>query len=221
MLDIAAELKSRITITDVISRYWEDPGNYNRVRCFAHNGADKNMLVRNGLAYCFVCGEKFDIISAVQKLFELDFMSACMKLNIDFALNLPIGRKLSAAEYRELKKAEQLRAEKKRAEIIRADAEHNIFIRVCDQLRRVEAWLKRMEPSEPMNASEFWLDMYFRALEQRELLEWLADALTGTIRECAFSKLYPTAKTELYDALLSGKIVFDKPVTMVYNLYSI
>ena len=43
--------------------------------------------------YCFGCGQGGDVISFVQRLFNLDFMYACKKLNDNFSLSLNIGCK--------------------------------------------------------------------------------------------------------------------------------
>lgn len=40
--------------------------------------------------YCFGCGQGGDVISFVQRLFNLDFPAACKKINDDFALGLNI-----------------------------------------------------------------------------------------------------------------------------------
>ena len=36
MINISEELKSRITIEDVVAQYWEEPDRAHRVKCFAH-----------------------------------------------------------------------------------------------------------------------------------------------------------------------------------------
>ena len=57
--------------------------------------------------YCFGCGQGGDVISFVQRLFNLDFMYACKKLNDDFSLSLNIGGKRDY--YAERKARDKLR----------------------------------------------------------------------------------------------------------------
>ena len=140
MINLSEELKSRITIEDVVARYWEEPDRAHRVKCFVHNGKDRNMLVKNGFVYCFVCGARFDIIGVVQNLFGLSFIQACEKLNDDFGCGLPVGRKLTDSEYRELKRAEAQRLAVRKAAENRKRIENAIFSKVCNERPDWDCW---------------------------------------------------------------------------------
>lgn len=92
MPNYADEIKSRVTMTDILNTY----GFHlvmGRMPCPFHNGKDKNFSVmRNNRAYrCFVCGESGDQITFVERYFGLDFLNAVKKINDDFNLGLIIG----------------------------------------------------------------------------------------------------------------------------------
>ena len=209
MINIAEELKSRISIEDVVARYWEEPGRAHRVKCFVHNGKDRNMLVKNGFVYCFVCGARFDIIGVVQHLFGLSFIQACEKLNSDFNCGLPIGKKLTAQEYREIKLREQKRRAARQAAENRKRLENRIFIKVCDELHLTQAIVRALEPPKPLDIDaldEKFIDVYFSQLKRLEWLEWLADTLLGYYTDCEWTYTIGTDTRVIYDRLISGDL---------------
>jgi hypothetical protein len=209
MINISEELKSRISIEDVISRYWEEPDRAHRVKCFAHNGKDRNMLVKNGFVYCFVCGARFDIIGTVQHLFELSFIQACEKLNSDFNCGLPIGKKLTRSEVEELKRAEAQRIAARQAAENRKRIENKIFINVCDELHLTQAIVSALEPSKPIDIDtldEELIDELFTQLKRLEWLEWLADTLLGHVTDCEWTYTIGANTRVIYDRLISGDL---------------
>lgn len=201
MINLSEELKSRISIEDVVARYWEEPNRAHRVKCFAHNGKDRNMLVKNGFVYCFVCAARFDIIGTVQHLFGLSFIQACEKLNSDFNCGLPIGKKLTAQEYREIKLREQKRRAARQAAENRKRLENRIFIKVCDELHLTQAIVRALEPP-----NEELIDEFFAQLKRLEWLEWLADTLLGYDTNCEWTYTIGTDTRVIYDRLISGDL---------------
>lgn len=88
----ANDLKNLLTMRDVTERYGIEINRAGFAHCPFHSGdRDASLKIYSGGRgwYCFGCGEGGDVISFVQKLFGLDFMSALHKLNDDFGLNLP------------------------------------------------------------------------------------------------------------------------------------
>ena len=209
MINLSEELKSRISIEDVVARYWEEPDRAHRVKCFAHTGKDRNMLVKNGFVYCFVCGARFDIIGFVQKLFGLSFIQACEKLNNDFDCGLPIGKKLTRSEIEELKRAEAQRRAARQAAENRKCLENRIFINVCNELQLTQAIVSALEPSKPIDIDtldEELIDAYFAQLKRIEWLEWLADTLNGHDTDCEWTYTIGMDTRVIYDRLISSDL---------------
>lgn len=208
-MNLPEELKSRISIEDVVARYWEEPNRAHRVKCFAHTGKDRNMLVKNGFVYCFVCGARFDIIGTVQKLFGLSFIQACEKLNNDFNCGLPIGKKLTAQEYREIKLREAQRRAARQAAENRKRIENRIFIKVCNELHLTQAIVSALEPPKPIDIDtldEELIDAYFVQLKRIKWLEWLADTLLGHDTDCEWTYTIGTNTRVIYDRLIAGDL---------------
>ena len=80
----------------------------------------------NGGYHCFGCGAHGSIIDFVMQYFGLNFQDAISKLNDDFRLGLPIGKKIDRRTQLEMNKAaferkRKIEAEKKRLEQIESD----------------------------------------------------------------------------------------------------
>lgn len=88
----ASDLKNLLTMRDVTERYGIEVNRAGFAHCPFHTGdRDASLKIYSGGRgwYCFGCGEGGDVISFVQKLFNLDFIGAVKRLNDDFNLNLP------------------------------------------------------------------------------------------------------------------------------------
>ena len=94
IMNYANEIKSRLTMPQVLDYYGIERNRANRIRCVLHNGQDFNCGIKDNYIHCFVCGQSADAIKFVQVYFGLDFQSAISKLNDDFCLGLPIGQKI-------------------------------------------------------------------------------------------------------------------------------
>lgn len=103
-MDYAAEIKSRLTLPEIVRYYGFRLNRHNRMPCPFHQGNDNNLGVKDDFYHCFVCGCKGDQISFVQDYFGLSFQSAIQKINEDFSLGLPIGKKMSLRQRLEAEK---------------------------------------------------------------------------------------------------------------------
>ena len=105
IMNYADEIKSRLKMPEVLDYYGIERNRANRIRCVLHNGQDFNCGIKDHYIHCFVCGQSDDVIKFVQVYFGLDFQSAISKLNDDFRLGLPIGKKIDRRTQLEINKA--------------------------------------------------------------------------------------------------------------------
>jgi hypothetical protein len=127
IMDYASEIKSRLTMPQVLSYYGFNINRAKRIPCPLHSGTDANCGVKEHYIHCFVCGESADVIKFTMRHFGLDFQSAISKLNEDFCLGLPIGHRVSLRQRYEMQqRQEAIQAEKERqqAEFDRLTAEY-------------------------------------------------------------------------------------------------
>lgn len=114
---IADEIKSRVKMSELVSRYGFEIQKGNRIPCPFHNGKNANLGIKDNYCHCFKCGYSGDVIKFVQDYYKLSFSEAVSKINEDFGLGLPIGgdaskrRQLDAARQAFFKKQEQKKKE--------------------------------------------------------------------------------------------------------------
>ena len=107
-----------------VLRYYGFDMKRGRIRCPIHNGDGFNCGVKDKYIHCFVCGATVDVVGFEMQYFSLDFMKAISKLNDDFRLGLPIGRKIdrrtqlemNRAAFERKRKAEQHQKERQQIE---------------------------------------------------------------------------------------------------------
>ena len=85
-IDAVQKIKDCVTIRDALIRY-----GYNakkRMPCPIHSGSDNNFEIKEKTYCCYSrCGSG-DVISLVQKLFDVTFQEALRKIDADFGLNI-------------------------------------------------------------------------------------------------------------------------------------
>ena len=173
-------------------------------------GKDRNMLVKNGFVYCFVCaGHGSILLDSFRNYSDYHSFRPCEKLNNDFDCGLPIGKKLTRSEIEELKRAEAQRRAARQAAENRKCLENRIFINVCNELQLTQAIVSALEPSKPIDIDtldEELIDAYFAQLKRIEWLEWLADTLNGHDTDCEWTYTIGMDTRVIYDRLISSDL---------------
>ena len=93
-----------------------------------------------------------DLIQFVQNYFNIDFLSAMERINIDFNLKIPENKKINKKELNRIKRERQLKKEKKEKE--RA-IKTNKLLSICKELNILENTYKNLkEEINPYNWEE-------------------------------------------------------------------
>lgn len=93
--NIVDEIKSGCDIVDVIGRVvaLKKAGNVHKGLCPFHREKTPSFVVYEGSQHfiCFGCNESGDVISFVQKYYNLNFREACEKLAEEYGIEIPQG----------------------------------------------------------------------------------------------------------------------------------
>ena len=164
--DAVQTIKDRLKMREVLSVYGFRPER--RMRCPIHNGDDLNFSITDHSFICYShCGGG-DVITFVQKLFNLSFADALKKIDTDFNLNI-YGQKT----FEELRKSHyqamqlQAKREREKAERERADAE---YWAVFDEWKRLDDNSRIYAPKKP---DEEWHPLFVEALQKLAYQEYL------------------------------------------------
>lgn len=99
-MNVADEIKKRVTTKDVCDMYGIPVNASGFACCIAHVEKTPSMKVYSGDKgfHCFGCGASGDVISFVKILFNVSFLEALQKIDTDFSLGLFPNREFSDRE---------------------------------------------------------------------------------------------------------------------------
>ena len=83
---IAEEIKSKVTMADLLERYGIETRRNGFILCPFHQEKTPSCKIYKDGYYCFGCGVGGDVISFVKNLFSLSFLDAAKKIGLDFGL---------------------------------------------------------------------------------------------------------------------------------------
>ena len=90
-MDIAEEIKRRLSMDEVVRRYGLEPNRAGFICCPFHREKTPSLKVYSepGRGFnCYGCGAGGSVIDFVMKLFNIPFSAAVVRLNADFRLGL-------------------------------------------------------------------------------------------------------------------------------------
>ena len=165
-------IKDRLTMCEVLERYGYEPNKKGFMCCPFHLEKTPSMRIYEKDYHCFGCGEHGDVITFVQKLFNLSFQEALKKIDIDFGLNL-FGDKT----FEELRKSHyqlkqlQAKREREKAEQERVKSE---YWAAFDECKRLEDNRQKFAPKTP---DEELHPLFVEALQKLSYQTYLLDCL--------------------------------------------
>lgn len=174
---IAEQIKQTVTMKKVAEFYGFKLTN-GKMCCPFHSDKTPSFKVypNDKGWYCFGCCQGGDVISFAQRLFNLDFMSACKKLNDDFSLGMNVGGKRDY--YAERKARDKIRLQQMQRE-------------------ETEKWKRKMSNLLCGIHREMWHaiqsgntenPLFFQALQNIGQVDYYIDCVNDDVED--FKKIY-------------------------------
>ena len=151
IMDYASEIKSRLTMPEMMLHYGFELDRAGFCKCPLHSeksGSFKAYPGDRGFS-CFGCGAHGSVIDFVMLYFGLSFKDALVKINEDFSLGLPIGEKLDRRKQLEINKASFERKRKIEAEKKRKEQIENAYWTAFDEWKRLDDNKRNYAPKTP------------------------------------------------------------------------
>lgn len=150
IMDFAKEIKQKLTTDQVFRQYGFKTNGAGFVCCPFHSEKTASLKVYDGEKgwHCFGCGENGDLISFVMKYFRLSFRDAIKKINEDFCLCLPIGKRLSDRERQEMARQTFERRRHKEEQEKEESAAKAKYWAVCDEYIRLDKQMIKYKPKK-------------------------------------------------------------------------
>ena len=208
------EILERVSIKEVLERYWGHADRTGRYKCVFHNGKDNNMVALDGNCYCFVCNERGNAINVVRTIFNCSTKQAIQKIDEDFGLGL--DKPLTPQEkkkYAELQKKKE--QERKRQEEL-AKFERECLDKIAEKLRIADDYIREKSFNGRVNSEEMYhytdtidYKLFLKAIERKRLLEWLWCVITGDshyLVDEEYCSTYGTDKVGILRKVYKGEI---------------
>jgi DNA primase len=169
-IDAVTTIKERLTISEVLNRYGYSVKK--RIPCPIHCGRDDNFEIKEKTYCCHShCGSG-DVITLVQKLFDLAFPDALRKLDTDFGLNIygdHTFEDVRRSHYQQLAvKSKKDRAKREK------DALDNEYWKAFDEWKRLDDNRRVYKPKSP---DEELHPLFVESLQKLSYQEYLVDCL--------------------------------------------
>ena len=172
-INLYQEIISRVSLDEVVTKYYHS-GRKGRTNCPFHHGKDNNFCYNNEVYHCWVCGCSGNAITFVKQFFSINTDEAIRKINDDFGLHLPLGRKPTLREIRNMKddqRQRRLELQRKAEEEKQRQAQ---YWSVWDEWIRLDRNKRLYRPIRPEDP---WSDEFCQALCTLEYLNYLIDII--------------------------------------------
>ena len=146
---LAQQVKAALNFADTVMFYGVQFNSKGFALCPFHKEKTGSFGVVGDRGHCFGCGWHGDIIQFVSHMFGLDFRQSIEKLNTDFGLGLPIGRRATLSEAAAISSTRR-RMERERAERERAETERlERFTELWGEYAELDRILTEQRPTNP------------------------------------------------------------------------
>lgn len=151
-LDLAESIKRSVTMRQAVEFYGFHPDRAGFIQCPFHVGDDHGSLKvydGGGGWHCFGCSAGGSVIDFVMRLFDIGFRQACVQLNADFSLCLPIDRKPTLREHQRMKSQFRIAAAIREAEAEKQRQYEQKYHALWDLWTLYDYWKRELAPSNP------------------------------------------------------------------------
>lgn len=167
------EILNILTMRDILNKYQIKMKGY-MCSCPLHKDNSPSMKIYDKTFYCFSCNRYGDIIEFVEQYFNLNFLEAMQKINIDFNLGINFKKRISKRRLQEIELEKQRRILKKNIinkQIGKSCKRYYIYNRVLNNLKSKitkENWEDIVLSTSYIEEKMEQLDIYIEELVQKK-----------------------------------------------------
>ncbi len=142
-------IKSLVPMREAAIRYGFTPNRAGFITCPFHNEKTASLKIYpdNRGWYCYGCGAGGDVIDFVKRLFDLNYNQAIVRLDYDFGLGLPLGRKPTLRERQQLTAERRQREADRQAKEREGEELFEIYLDALKRFTELNSWLKKYRPT--------------------------------------------------------------------------
>ena len=171
MTDPFQVARERVTALEAARYYGLEIDSHGRALCPFHPDHRPSMTFKAGRYRCWSCNASGDATDLVKQLCGGTYWTALMRLNQDFALNLPLGGKPTPQQRAETKERQRTRELHQHYETWRADTLTQIdrAIRVANTVDWAAPTPQQLEAIRRQEQMEYYADILLHGTPQEQL----------------------------------------------------
>ena len=137
---------------EMLQHYGIETNRSNFCRCPFHSERSASFKAYPGQRgyYCFGCGAHGSVIDFVMRFFGLSFGDSIKKINEDFSLGLPIGKKLDRRKQLEMNRQAFIRKREMNAKKAEQERLENAYWAAFEEWKRLDTNKIRYAPETPV-----------------------------------------------------------------------
>lgn len=171
----AEQIKDRVPFRDAAERYGLEFNRLGAAICPFHAEKTPSFKVKNEYGHCFGgCGWNGDLFDFTMKLFDISFSEAIEKLNADFALGLPLNRRMTLREQRDAERHMREITDRRNREAAERAAHEALYDSLHDEMARLEQNRYMYAPKDTENE---WDERFCEALRKLADVQFKIDTL--------------------------------------------
>ena len=167
------EILNLLNMKDIVDKYGIETKR-NMCHCPFHKDKHPSMKIYEKSFYCFSCNSTGDLIEFVEQYFNLSFLEAMEKINIDFNLGLKTQGRINRKKFLKLKQEYEFKKQQKirnkkiiNDKLIEASNRYRIYSNIVDNLKKEvneENWEDKVEVIAFLQEKLELLDWYMQDL---------------------------------------------------------
>lgn len=179
-IDAVQTIKDRLTMREILEHYGYKIDKKGFMCCPFHNEKTPSMRIYDKDFHCFGCQEHGDIVSFVQKLFNLSFPETLRRIDADFGLNI-YGDHTFEELRRSHYKQRAIEAERQRKKCQKENA-NSEYWKAFDEWKRLDENRIKYRPKSP---DEEFHPLFIESLQKLTHQEYLVDCLNERRKQYA------------------------------------
>lgn len=176
-IDAIQIIKDKLTMSEVVERYGYSVDRKGFMCCPFHNEKTPSMKIYDRDFHCFGCQQHGDVITFVQRLFNLDFKEALNRIDMDFAMGL--SREYSFDEFRKAQMEQRALKAKKEREKREKEKAEEAYWKVFDEWKRLDDNRRIYRPKSP---DEELNPLFVESLQKLDYQKYVLDCAETEVR---------------------------------------
>jgi len=182
----AEVIKSRVPMQTAAQRYTgsSPPRDGKYIPCPFHTEKTPSMRLYADGYHCFGCKAHGDVLDFVGKVLGFTTMQALERLNTDFDLGLPLGKKMTVSQVAEAARQRQTITQDRKRALLEREKVDTAYWNAFDEWLRL---VRSRDAYAPRTPEDPWHPLFVEALQKLDYQVYVLDEADGRRCDCGWT----------------------------------